>query len=239
MLTEFWSRVQFFLAGKRRADVDEEIRFHIERQVEANLATGMNPLEARRQAAIAFGGRERARELCREARPSWRLELLVRDLQVAFRGLFRNPGLTTVAVLTLALAIGANTTIFSMMSQALLRALPVRDPQQLVVLSFAGDVDGHTHSQGGNTPGRRHEFPLCHSSGCGLNLLNHLNGTRGTSTRGKGKHQMPAERLLKVQEVAELLTLSQKTIWQWIGARRIGLSGSGALFASRYQRVTA
>jgi predicted permease len=158
MLTEFWSRVRFFFRAKRRAEVDEEIRFHMEQEVEANVAAGMTPVEATRLAAIAFGGRERAREQCRQARPSWRLELLLRDLQFAVRGLFRNPGLTTVAVVTLALAIGANTTIFSMLSQALLRALPVRDPQQLVVLSYAGDIDGHSHSEGGNTPGHRHEF---------------------------------------------------------------------------------
>ena len=158
MLSELWSRVSFFFAGSRREEVDDEIRFHIEQQIEANLAAGMNPLEARRQAAIAFGGRERAREQCREARPSWRLELLGRDVRFAVRGLFRNPGLTAVAALTLALAIGANATIFSLLNQALLRALPVRDPQQLVVLSFAGSIDGHSHSEGGNAPGHRYEF---------------------------------------------------------------------------------
>src|ERR1700756_1929604 len=136
MLNEFFARMRFFFAGKRRADVDEEIRFHIERQVEANIAPGMSPEEARRQAGITFGGRERVREQCREERPSWTLELVLRDLRFAVRGLFRNAGLTTVAVVTLALAIGANTTIFSMLSQALLRALPVRDPQHLVVLSY-------------------------------------------------------------------------------------------------------
>jgi putative ABC transport system permease protein len=158
MLNELLARVRFFFTGKRRNDVDEEIRFHIERQVEANLAAGMSPEEARRHAAIMFGGRERTREQCREQRPSWTLELLLRDLRFAFRGLFRNPGLTSVAVVTLALAIGANTTIFSLLSQALLSSLPVRDPQQLVVLSFAGSHEGHTHSNGGNTPGHRHEF---------------------------------------------------------------------------------
>jgi predicted permease len=158
MLRELWSRVSFFFAGSRREEVDDEIRFHIEQQIEANLAAGMNPPEARRQASIAFGGRECAREQCREARPSWRLELLGRDVRFAVRGLSRNPGLTAVAAFTLALAIGANTTIFSLLNQALLRALPVRDPQQLVVLSFAGTIDGHSHSEGGNTLGHRYEF---------------------------------------------------------------------------------
>ena len=158
MVREFWSRMRFFFAGKQRAEVDDEIAFHLERQVEANLAAGMSPDEARRQAGIALGGRERTREQCREERPSWTLELLLRDVRFAFRGLLRHPGLTAVAVITLALAIGANTTIFSLLSQALLRALPVHDPQQLVIFSYAGSHEGHTHSDGGNTPGHRHEF---------------------------------------------------------------------------------
>ncbi len=158
MLTEWLSRLRFFFTGKSRAEVDEEIRFHLERQVEANLAAGMTLKEARRQAAVSFGGRERAREQCREQRPSWSVELLLRDIRYGIRGLLRNPSFTLVAVLTLALAIGANSTIFSLLSQALLSALPVPHPEQLVVLSFAGDAPGHHHSEGGNFPGHQHEF---------------------------------------------------------------------------------
>src|SRR5579863_592418 len=158
MLGEWLSRFRFFFAGKSRAEVDQEIGFHFERQVEANRAAGMSPEDARRQAAIRFGGRERAREQCREQRPSWSLEWLLRDVRYGIRGLGRNPGFTVIAVLTLALAIGANSTIFSLLNQALLRALPVQDPDQLVVLSFAGGHPGHTQSDGGNTPGHHHEF---------------------------------------------------------------------------------
>jgi putative ABC transport system permease protein len=158
MLSEWFARIRFLIAGKRRAEVDEELQFHLERETEANVAAGMSAEEARRRAAIAFGSRERAREECREARPMWGLEALGRDARYALRGLWHNPGFAIVAVLTLALAIGANTTIFSLLDQALMRALPVKDPQQLVVLSFAGDANGHTHSHGGNSPGHRHEF---------------------------------------------------------------------------------
>jgi predicted permease len=158
MIGEFLSRVRYFFSGKRRREVDEEIAFHLERETEANMAAGMSKEEAQRRAAVAFGGRERAREQCREERPVWTLESVWRDLRYGARGLARNPMFTAVAVLTLALAIGANATIFSMLDQALMRALPVRDPGQLVVLSFAGSVSGHTESHGGNTDGHRHEF---------------------------------------------------------------------------------
>ena len=158
MVREWLSRFRFFFLGKPRTEVDEEIQFHLERQIEVNLAAGMSPAEARRQAAIGFGGRERTREQCREQRPSWRFESLGRDLRFGMRGLWRNPGFTVIALLTLALAIGANSTVFSLLSQALMRALPVQNPEELVVFSFAGGAPGHTQSEGGNTPGHHYEF---------------------------------------------------------------------------------
>lgn len=158
MLTELLSRLRFAVLRKRRSEVDEELQFHIERQIEANLAAGMPVDEARRQAAIAFGGRERTREQCRESRPGWTKEMLLRDMRFSIRGLLRNPGLASVAVLTLAVAVGANSTIVSLLSQALLRALPVRDPQQLVLLNFGGATDGHMHSEGGDRPGHQYVF---------------------------------------------------------------------------------
>jgi predicted permease len=158
LMSQIWSRAKFFFAGKRRSEMDEEIQFHLEREAEANMAAGMPEKEARRKAAIAFGGRERAREECREERPSWSLESVWRDVRYGIRGLGRNPGFAIVAVLTLALAIGLNTTIFSLLDQALMSALPVKNPEQLVVLSFAGASPGHTHSNGGNDAGHRHEF---------------------------------------------------------------------------------
>ena len=158
MLHESWSRIRFFFAGKKRAEVDEELQFHLEREIEANLAAGMPSAEAKRRAIVAFGSRERARESCREERPSFYFESLVRDLRYGIRGLWRNPGFTVMAVLTLALAIGANATIFSLIDQTLMQALPVAHPEELAVLDFAGAQPGHLHSVGGNTPGHHHEF---------------------------------------------------------------------------------
>jgi len=158
MIAEWLSRVRFLLRGKSRSEVDEELQFHLDREAEANLGRGMAPSEANRQAAIAFGSRQRAREQCRESRPAWFIESLLRDLRYGLRGLARNPGFSAAAILTLALAIGANATIFSLLDQALIRALPVRDPGELMVLSFAGDVSGQWHSDGGSSPGHVHEF---------------------------------------------------------------------------------
>ncbi|HLY39660.1 MAG TPA: ABC transporter permease [Terracidiphilus sp.] len=158
MMGEWLSRLRFLVQGKSRDEVDEELQFHLEREAEANRRRGMAPSEASREAAIAFGGREHAREQCREARPAWLIESLLRDLRYGVRGLARNPGFTATAILTLALAIGANATIFSLLDQALIRALPVRDPGELMVLSFAGDVSGQWHSEGGSSPGHVHEF---------------------------------------------------------------------------------
>lgn len=158
MVGEWLSRMRFFFAGKSRAEVDEEIAFHIERQIAENVAAGMPAEEARRKAVISFGGRERTREECREQRPSWSTESVVRDIRYGIRGLLRNPGFAVVAVLTLGLAIGANSTVFSLLSQALLNALPVQEPDRLVVLSFAGSNPGHTESSGGDVPGHHYEF---------------------------------------------------------------------------------
>jgi predicted permease len=158
MVREWVTRAWYFITGRSRREVDEEIAFHLERERQENLARGMTEQEARRHAAIAFGSRERAREQCREQRPRYALEAVTRDVQYGLRGLWRNPAFTLVALVTLALAIGANATIFSLMDQALLRALPVKDPGQLAVLSYAGGRQGHAHSYGGNTPGHNHEF---------------------------------------------------------------------------------
>ncbi|HET6220062.1 MAG TPA: ABC transporter permease [Acidobacteriaceae bacterium] len=83
---------------------------------------------------------------------------LTSDVRFALRQVLRSPGFAITAVVTLALAIGANTAIFTLLNQALLRALPVKDPGQLVVLSYSGSREGHKESQGGDSPGHDHYF---------------------------------------------------------------------------------
>ena len=144
---------------KRSArDFSEEIEAHLALEADELKSEGVGEDEARRRARSEFGSVSVARERFNlKDRIGW-LDDLGRDLRLGLRGLWRNPGFTLVAVLTLALAIGANSSVFNLLDQALLRALPVHDPNRLVVLSFAGDTNGHRHSEGGSHPGHIHEF---------------------------------------------------------------------------------
>src|SRR5215208_4529386 len=124
------------LAGRdaRDRELAEELETHLQMQVEENLRAGMSPVEARRQALVKLGGVAQAVEECRRQRRLPLIETLVKDLRYGLRRLARSPGFTFVAVLSLALGIGANTAIFSLLNTALLRPLPVERPEQIVSL---------------------------------------------------------------------------------------------------------
>lgn len=143
--------------SQRYDELGSSIEEHLDEKIDELMDGGMSREEAAYAARRAFGNVTRVQE---EGREVWQrpLEQLGRDVRYGLRGLWRNKGFTVVAVLTLGLAIGANTTIFSLLDQALLRALPVREPGQLVVLSFAGPASGHIESQGGDSQGHQHEF---------------------------------------------------------------------------------
>jgi putative ABC transport system permease protein len=113
-------------------ETDQELCFHLERQIAEHAAVGMSPEEARRAALLEFGGVEQFKEECREARGVNRIESLLADLRYGFRTLRKSPGFAVVSVLTLALGIGANAAIFSMVNALLLHPYSFRNLDSLV-----------------------------------------------------------------------------------------------------------
>src|SRR5713226_229413 len=115
-------------------ELDAELHFHVEQQIAENLAAGMPREEARFAALRAIGGLAQIKEECRGMRRMNFIDNLVQDLRYAVRMLLRSPGFSTVVVLSLALGIGANTAVFSLLNTLLLTKLPVRDPDGLYQL---------------------------------------------------------------------------------------------------------
>ncbi len=126
-------------------ELDEELRFHFDRQVEEFVKSGMPPQEALRQARLAFGGLDQIKEECRQARGVTALETTIQDLRYSLRGMRRNPAFALIAVLTLALTTGAVATAFNLAYTLFFRPLPVEDPDGIVALTATrqpGSVEG-------------------------------------------------------------------------------------------------
>jgi predicted permease len=145
MIHEFFTRLRFLLARRKLTELDEELTFHIEQSTNAYVAAGLPPQEARRQALIEFGSIERTREQSHRQRPDWFLSTLLQDIRYAIRGFRRSPLFTAAVIATLALGIGANAAIFTLLNGTLLRHLPYRVPGNLIQISplnAKGDLTG-------------------------------------------------------------------------------------------------
>src|SRR5271170_4258698 len=149
MITEMLTRLRFLISRRSHLEVDDELRFHLERQVEANIADGMSTREARRQAVIAFGGVERAREECREQQPGWWIDTAKQDVRYALRGFRRNPVFAVTVIATLALGIGATTAVFSVVDRILFRSLPYAHDDRLVSIGMVHSLEKQEFMMGG------------------------------------------------------------------------------------------
>jgi hypothetical protein len=134
----------FFRERQLDSELDEEMAAHIDMAIAENLRRGLPQQEARRQAMIRFGGAMQAKEHQRETRGLPGLDILIQDLSYALRTLRRDTAFTVIAVLILAIGIGANVVVFSVVNTILLRPLPLGDPARLVRLGpITGNIRRH------------------------------------------------------------------------------------------------
>src|SRR5579863_6707338 len=135
MMTEFLTRLRFLIFRKKRSELDDELRFHMEQSTAAKVAAGMPEWEARRQAAIEFGALEATREQTNRQRPGWWLGTVAQDLRYAMRGILAHRWFSIAIIATIAFGIGANTMIFTLVNAVLYKPVPVPGGERLVSIS--------------------------------------------------------------------------------------------------------
>jgi putative ABC transport system permease protein len=147
----FWNRLRPWTPAlsNSKAHLDEELQFHIEQSIQANLASGMTPTAARRQALLDFGGLEATRETTYSQRPGWLIETLLQDVRYALRGFRRAPAFAITVLATLALAIGATTAVFTVVDRILFRSLPYAHDDRLVSVGMVHSLEKQEFMMGG------------------------------------------------------------------------------------------
>ncbi len=149
-----YSRLNGLLRKNRiEQEMDDEMRFHLLMRTRENIERGMNPDEAEREARRRFGNVGRIKDLARDIKGGGFMETLLQDLRYGARMLLKSPGFTLIAVITLALGIGANTAIFSVVNAVLLRPLPFKDPDRVMMV-----WERRANSGEANTTISGHEF---------------------------------------------------------------------------------
>ncbi|HEV2350545.1 MAG TPA: ABC transporter permease [Terriglobia bacterium] len=136
-----------FVRRRHEQEMADEFECHLQMHIEDNLRAGMTEEEARRQALIKLGGLDQVKENYRDRRRLPMLETLLQDIRYGTRMLRKNPGFTAVAILTLALGIGANTAIFSLIDTVMLRMLPVAKPEELMQVEISDPSDGKPYPE--------------------------------------------------------------------------------------------
>ena len=132
MITELLTRLRFLILRKKRRELDDEVRFHLEQSIAVKQRAGLSAVEARRQALIEFGGIETTREQCDRQRPGWWAGVISQDVRYAVRGILAHRWFSAAIVATLALGIGLNTMVFTLVNAVLLKPVPVPNGERLV-----------------------------------------------------------------------------------------------------------
>ncbi|HXN64580.1 MAG TPA: ABC transporter permease [Candidatus Acidoferrales bacterium] len=183
-------------------ELEEELRFHLERQIQGNIAAGMSPDEAFRAARIEFGAAPRFQEECREARGLTFLQDVARDARIALRTLRKNPGFAAVTILTLALVIGANSAIFSAIYTLVFRRLPYKDPNQLVAI-----WDSNRHTGVDHIPVMEGSYPILHDGAKSFSGMAAFVGGIGQADMFQARIWGTEERVTEIGCTSELFPL--------------------------------